>query len=76
MSHSKRVRIVSDGTAGGTKIFDQNGIELKAMITQISWEINATDNIAEATIKLFEVELDVIGDQNDSQMHQRHFSLI
>ncbi len=54
------VKIVSDGTSLGTKVFDDSGNEIR-FIQGINWHIDV-HGVATATITVLDVELDVVSD--------------
>jgi hypothetical protein len=59
-----KMRIVSDGTPWGTKVFDENGVEIKAHITAIDWSIRP-GNAGVVTIQFHNVELDAVGEMKE-----------
>lgn len=46
----RQMRIVSNGTAHGTYLLDANGMKVIAPISRIVWSIDASTEIAEATV--------------------------
>lgn len=58
----KNIRIVSDGTAIGTKVFDANGVEMQGCLTKIEWSIDGDSRTGKATLTYGLVELDVVGE--------------
>jgi len=56
-----QIRIVSDGTPFGTKVFDAEGSEIKGCITKVEWSIEG-GKVAQATLTFSDVEVDVSGD--------------
>lgn len=58
---SSRVRIVSDGTPGGTSVFVNDDILLEN-VTVVSWECDARSGHATATLRLIDVEVDAYGE--------------
>jgi hypothetical protein len=61
---SKPMRIVSDGTPFGTKVYDADGAEIKGCITKVEWSIEV-DGIGQAKLTFSNVEVDVIGDAGE-----------
>lgn len=58
------LRIVSDGTPLGTKVFDSDGAEIKGCITKVEWSIDA-NCAGQATLTFANVEVDLIGDAGE-----------
>ena len=58
---NKSMRIVSDGTALGTKVYDAGGHEIKGCITKIVWMIDSERRVGRARITFDLVEVDLIG---------------
>ena len=58
------VRIVSDGTVGGTHVYDCDGKEIEG-ITSISWEIDVLSTFGVAKIEIPLASVDIIGDRKD-----------
>lgn len=57
-----RVKVVSDGTPMGTKLFDADtGAELKLPVTAITWHID-NDSPGQALIRLNVVQVEVVGE--------------
>lgn len=62
---AKRIRIVSDGTPRGTKVFDADGEPFDmSTITAVEWSIDA-DGAAIARLTFCGAEIDVIGDLSE-----------
>lgn len=61
----KKLRIVSDGTALGTKVFDSDGREVVGCLTKIEWSIDGDRRVGTATLTYECVEVDVIGEAPD-----------
>lgn len=59
---NKPMRIVSDGTGLGTKVFDADGHEIKGCITKIEWDIDGERQVGRARITFDLVEVDLVGD--------------
>lgn len=57
----KKSKVVSDGTPGGTHVYDENGEELKMMISAVAWRIEA-NGFGVLTIECPMTEIDVVGD--------------
>ena len=55
-----RVRIESDGTPYGTRVFNKDGTEIP-LVTEIDWHLSM-DGLATARITLFNVEIVAMGD--------------
>ncbi|WP_137010148.1 hypothetical protein [Aquitalea aquatilis] len=56
----KRLKIVSDGTPHGTRVYDADGKLITAPITRICWEITAPHG---AVVQVeFLAEIEVIGE--------------
>ncbi|APR40016.1 hypothetical protein [Paraburkholderia sp. SOS3] len=58
----KRMRIVSDGTGLGTKVYDADGHEIKGCITKIVWVIDGDRRVGRARITFDMVEVDLVGE--------------
>ena len=58
---NKPMRIVSDGTGLGTKVYDADGHEIKGCITKIVWAIDGERRTGRARITFDLVEVDLIG---------------
>lgn len=56
------IKIVSDGTPNGTKVYAPSGEPLESKISKIIWSINP-QGVAMARITFLHVELNVIGKQ-------------
>jgi hypothetical protein len=57
---TKRVRIVSDGTPLGTKVFNADGTPMDmGRVTKVEWSIEA-DGIGVARVTLRDVEIDTV----------------
>lgn len=54
------MRITSDGTPRGTKVYDVNGCELQGCITKVEWSIEA-GGVGVAKITFANVEVDLVG---------------
>jgi 23S rRNA maturation-related 3'-5' exoribonuclease YhaM len=63
--NDRQVRIVSDGTALGTKVYDATGHEIKGCITKIVWAINGDRRVGRARITFDLVEIDLIGERRE-----------
>lgn len=64
--NNKRYRIVSDGTPMGTKVFDGAGQQLDmGWVTKVGWSIEG-GGIATATITVANVEVELVGDAQES----------
>ncbi len=62
MADKQRIRIVSDGTAGGTKVTDvDTGVEIQG-IRALSWSCDAESQTTRATVEFQLVEVEVVGD--------------
>lgn len=59
---SKPIRIVSDGTGPGTKVFDASGHQLEG-VSSVRWEIRAGDDRAVATITFDDISVILDGEQ-------------
>ena len=55
-----QVRIVSDGTGRGTKVFDAAGQEVTLPIVSIEWRVDADRSVV--TLEIMNPEMDVIGE--------------
>ena len=55
---NSKVRIVSDGTPAGTKVFA--GDAEVANISKIEWKLDANDGFAKAIVTIDLVEIDVV----------------
>jgi hypothetical protein len=60
---TKKLRIVSDGTAIGTHVFDADGKPITAPISRITWDV-LPGGIAVARVEFF-AEVDVVGEVRD-----------
>jgi len=58
----KKIRIVSDGTGPGTKVFDADGTEIKGALTKVEWSIDHEKRVGCATLTYMNVDLDVVGE--------------
>lgn len=57
-----KVRIVSDGTAVGTRLFDPDGKDITKYCTSIEWRIDAGGHrMATATVTFARVEIEAEG---------------
>jgi hypothetical protein len=57
-----KLRIISDGTTAGTKVFDEKTGARVEGVTSVSWNISAGSNtVSSATIQLEFVKLEVVG---------------
>ncbi len=63
---NKPLRIVSDGTGLGTKVYDADGHEIKGYITKVEWSIEA-DGAGQATLTFANVEVDLIGETDSGE---------
>ena len=55
----KNIRIVSDGTPQGTKVFDENGVQMDIRrLTKIEWEAQA-GHICKAVLTYTYIDVDV-----------------
>lgn len=62
--HERQVRIVSDGTSFGTKVYVRGGNGSDMQLTTVSkaeWALAANDGHAKARLTLHDVEVDVFG---------------
>lgn len=57
---SNQIKIISDGTPLGTKVFDADGNRIVGCITAIEWRIDACGD-AEAKITFANPEVELIG---------------
>ena len=64
----KRMRVVSDGTVNGTKIFDSNGHKFDAHVEKITIEIDALGGVTKMTMVILNVELDM---QMDAEIEHK-----
>lgn len=65
---ARRIKIVSDGTAPGTKVYavDPTGVDAPEPIqrvTGVEWKINGETGAAEMKVTVFAPEVDVVGDE-------------
>lgn len=58
------VRIVSDGTACGTHVYDCDGKEING-ITAISWNIDVNSSFGVAKIEIPLASVDIVGELKD-----------
>jgi ACT domain-containing protein len=60
-----RLRIVSDGHATGTKLYDaDSGHEIDgARVQSITWRVSGSEYRASATLEIRDVEADVVAEQ-------------
>ncbi|OWY32219.1 hypothetical protein [Herbaspirillum aquaticum] len=61
----KNIKIISDGTAEGTHVFDSDGKKIDGIITSISWGIDADGRIGEATITFSQPVVELEGEISD-----------
>lgn len=47
----KRVTLISDGTGRGTKVLNEEGVVISEGAFEITWTVNAEDQLAELTMK-------------------------
>lgn len=47
----KRVTLISDGTGRGTKVLNEDGVVISEGACEITWTVNATDQLGELTMK-------------------------
>lgn len=59
-----KMRIVSNGTPHGTKVLDENGVEIKAHIAAIDWSIRP-GKAGVVTIEFHNVEIDAVGEMKE-----------
>lgn len=57
----KKAKLVSDGTPSGTHVYDENGDELKMMISAVTWRCEA-NGVGFLTIECPMVEIEAVGD--------------
>lgn len=58
-----RLRIVSDGTSFGTKLYDADtGEELAFGVRAVTWTVSGNTRMATATLEVRNVEVDVIAE--------------
>jgi hypothetical protein len=62
---NKPMRIVSDGTGLGTKVYDADGHEIKGCITKIVWMIDGERRTGRARITFDLVEVDLVGQTHE-----------
>jgi len=58
----KKAKLVSDGTAHGTCVYDENGDKLKMRITKITWHAEVGCDFGTLTIECPLVEIEAVGD--------------
>lgn len=61
----KNIRIISDGSPRGTKVFDAEGVEITGCLTKIEWSIDSDKRTGVAKLTYMGVDLDVIGELKD-----------
>lgn len=60
----KRIRIVSDGTAWGTRVYvvtDNGEIDISSLIVSVSWTLGVGERTAAVALTLFPPNIDVAG---------------
>lgn len=56
-----KYRVVSDGTIGGTRLYDQFG-NIVGRVTKIKWEADVADTSTPTlTVEMFGIEIDAAG---------------
>lgn len=61
----KKVKIISDGTAPGTTVFDGEGNKISGCVTAIEWRIDAEKGVGEAKITFHDVEVELVGEKQN-----------
>ena len=56
----RTVKIISDGTAEGTKLVDEQTGESIGYVTHLSWEVGVNTKIATATVTIVKVPVDMV----------------
>lgn len=56
---SMNIRIISDGTAMGTRVYGEDGADISHRISAIEWHCDAKTQVATAKITLSAVAVDV-----------------
>lgn len=59
IDNQKRLKIVSDGTVNGTKIFNADGSKFEPMVESIKIEIDAPSGLVKTTMVIINVELEM-----------------
>ena len=61
-----KVKIISDGTASGTKLIDQETGKSIEDITSITWSVSV-DELAQVNVKFINVPVEVIGEIEEGE---------
>lgn len=70
---ARRLKIVSDGTRPGTKVYvideanPDAALEPVKHVTAVSWRFEADKRFATATVEVDAVEVDVVGDEPEDR---------
>ncbi len=59
LDHSKQLKVASDGTVNGTKIFNADGSKFEPLVEKITIEIDAQSGLVKATMVILNVELEM-----------------
>lgn len=59
IDNPKRLKVVSDGTINGTRIFNADGSKFEPPVEKITIEIDALSGVAKMTMVIIGVELDL-----------------
>lgn len=54
-----KLKLISDGTAPGTRLFNKESGETIGCIENVKWEMDAKDHFAKVTITLLNVEVEI-----------------
>jgi hypothetical protein len=55
-----KLKIISDGTNGGTKLIDEDTGEMIHLIQKLTWEADAKDPTTKVTIELLNVPVEIV----------------
>jgi len=61
----KNIKIISDGTAEGTQVFNFDGQKIDAPISRIEWSIDAVGRVGEAKITFAQPVVELKGEISD-----------
>jgi hypothetical protein len=55
-----KLKIISDGTNGGTKLIDEDTGETVHGIGKLTWEASATEVLTKATVEFFNIPVEIV----------------
>lgn len=63
-----KVKIVSDGNVGGTKIVNVNTGEVLSCVQSVEWKADCKEFLTECTIHMVNVPVEIVQDISDSDI--------